>query len=192
MAKSPRANFIDRQVLAKLRQLRLQPSARCTDEVFVRRVFLDTIGRLPDPDDVRRFLADIRALTSVDDWSMICLPRSDYVDFWTHKFSDLLLVNGRRLRPDAVNGLLRVDSRARREQYAMGPDGAGDSHGQGQQFAERCNELLCLAPRSRGNERKTSVRRFWDCRLAVPSATIIRWKSGPMTNTTRWPTSFHA
>src|SRR5690606_20079827 len=30
------------------------------------------------------------------------LTRDEYVDYWTYKFSDLLLVNGRRLRPQAV------------------------------------------------------------------------------------------
>ncbi len=100
-AAAPQANFIDRLVLDKLQQLRLEPSPRCTDEVFVRRVFLDTIGRLPDPEAVQRFLQDPRSdkrRQLVDQ----LLAREEYIDFWTYKFSDLLLVNGRRLRPDAV------------------------------------------------------------------------------------------
>src|SRR5262249_46513965 len=53
-------NFIDREVHSKLRRLNMVPSALSTDEEFVRRVYLDTIGKLPTPEQVRTFLADRR------------------------------------------------------------------------------------------------------------------------------------
>jgi hypothetical protein len=56
----PAANFIDRLVFAKLRRLNMVPSALCSDEEFLRRVTLDTIGSLPTPAEVRAFLADKR------------------------------------------------------------------------------------------------------------------------------------
>jgi hypothetical protein len=43
----PAANFIDELVFAKQKELQLLPSAVCSDEVFLRRVFLDAIGTLP-------------------------------------------------------------------------------------------------------------------------------------------------
>jgi hypothetical protein len=56
--KVPEVNAIDREVFAKLRRLNMVPSGLSTDEEFLRRVTLDTIGTLPTPDEVRAFLAD--------------------------------------------------------------------------------------------------------------------------------------
>jgi hypothetical protein len=56
----PEANFIDRQVFAKLRKLNIVPSDLAGDAEFLRRVTLDTIGTLPTPKEVRDFLADTR------------------------------------------------------------------------------------------------------------------------------------
>jgi hypothetical protein len=54
----PAVNYVDREVFARLRQLNMIPSDLATDEEFLRRVALDTIGSLPSPDEVRTFLAD--------------------------------------------------------------------------------------------------------------------------------------
>ena len=51
-------NFIDRHVNAHLKKLNLRPSDVCDDATFLRRVFLDTLGILPTPDETRAFLAD--------------------------------------------------------------------------------------------------------------------------------------
>ena len=96
-----RNNFIDDLVLEKLKGLRLPPSPRTGDSEFLRRVSLDTVGVLPSVDQVRAFLDD----TSPDKRSRLIdrlLARPEYVDYWTHKWSDLLLVNGARLKPPAV------------------------------------------------------------------------------------------
>ncbi|HTU91060.1 MAG TPA: DUF1549 and DUF1553 domain-containing protein [Gemmataceae bacterium] len=57
----PQVNFIDREVFAKLRRLNIVPSDLSGDTEFLRRVTIDTIGTLPAPREVRRFLADTRA-----------------------------------------------------------------------------------------------------------------------------------
>src|SRR5262249_21772982 len=56
--KVPEVNYIDREVFAKLRRLNMVPSDLCTDEEFLRRVTIDTIGTLPTPQEIRDFLAD--------------------------------------------------------------------------------------------------------------------------------------
>jgi len=96
-----RRNFIDELVLKQLRRLNLNPSPQCDDEVFVRRAFLDTIGTLPTSLEVREFLAD-GSPTKRDDLIEDLLSRSEFVDYWAYHWSDLLMINGTLLRPDAV------------------------------------------------------------------------------------------
>lgn len=51
-------NYIDDRLLARWKELRIAPSPAATDEEFLRRVYLDVLGKLPTPDEVRAFLAD--------------------------------------------------------------------------------------------------------------------------------------
>lgn len=87
-------NEIDRHVFAKLQLLRIEPSPVCSDEEFVRRVFLDTIGQLPSVEDVRSFLnsdaADKRE-TLID----ALLDRPEFADWWAMKWTDRLGCNQR-------------------------------------------------------------------------------------------------
>lgn len=57
----PEVNYIDREVFAKLKLLNMVPSDLASDEVFIRRVTIDTIAQLPTPDEVRAFVADADA-----------------------------------------------------------------------------------------------------------------------------------
>lgn len=86
------SNYIDQAVQAKLKTLRILPSDLASDEEFLRRVYLDSIGTLPTPAEVRAFLND----KSPDKRSKVIdelLERPEYVDFWTYKWGDLLRVN---------------------------------------------------------------------------------------------------
>lgn len=94
-------NVIDRLVLDQLRRLQLPPSPKATDVEFLRRVHIDTIGTLPTPDVFRSFVAD-PAPDKRDRLIESLLNRPEYVDYWTYKWSDLLLINGQKLRPNSV------------------------------------------------------------------------------------------
>ncbi|MCX6836583.1 MAG: DUF1553 domain-containing protein [Verrucomicrobia bacterium] len=94
-------NFIDEHVLTKLRELNIPPSARATDAEFIRRAFLDTIGVLPTTDEARAFLTD-KTADKHDRLIDALLKRPEFVDYWSHRWSDLLLVNGDKLMPEAM------------------------------------------------------------------------------------------
>lgn len=96
-----RANFIDDLVLDKLAALNIPPSPKSDDSEFLRRVFLDTIGMLPTVDEAKSFLAD----TDPDKREKLIeqlLSRPEFVDYWSYQWSDLLLLTGNRLRPQAI------------------------------------------------------------------------------------------
>ena len=100
----PRSNFIDGLVWEKLQKLGLTPSAPASDATYLRRAFLDVIGRLPSPDEARAFLAD----ESPDKRARLVdqlLERPEYADFWANKWMDLLRPNPYRVGIKAVFNL---------------------------------------------------------------------------------------
>jgi uncharacterized protein DUF1553/uncharacterized protein DUF1549/Big-like domain-containing protein len=100
-AASPRQNLIDDLVLKKLEALRIPPSPQCSDEEFVRRAYLDAAGILPTPEDQQRFLTDKRGdrrARLIDE----LLQRSEFVDYWAYKWSDVLLISTRKLPQQGV------------------------------------------------------------------------------------------
>lgn len=85
----PERNDIDRLVFAKLKSVKVLPSEPSNDPVFLRRAYLDAIGRLPNVEEARAFLADqdparresvVRSL----------VRRPEFADFWALKWADLL------------------------------------------------------------------------------------------------------
>ncbi|MFT5522818.1 MAG: hypothetical protein ACI9G1_004759 [Pirellulaceae bacterium] len=99
--QSPKRNFIDELVSKQLRRLNLPPSPRSTDAEFIRRAYIDTIGTLPTADEVTEFLGD-QTNDKRDKLIEQLLSRKEFVDFWAYKWSDVLTIDGTRLRPDAV------------------------------------------------------------------------------------------
>ena len=94
-------NFVDELVLEKLRALNIPPSQRCTDGEFIRRAHLDTIGVLPTAEETRAFLADTQP-NKRDRLIESLLKRPEFVDYWSHRWSDLLLVNSDKLTPEGM------------------------------------------------------------------------------------------
>jgi hypothetical protein len=98
----PQQNYIDELVQARWRQLKLTPSPLADDATFLRRAFLDCIGTLPTPSDVREFLAD-RDPHKRARWVDRILARNEYADFWAVKWGDLLR-NQRKGQKDHQRG----------------------------------------------------------------------------------------
>ena len=84
-------NKIDELVFANLKKLGIPPSEVCSDEVFLRRVYLDAIGTLPTADEVRAFAsdADPQKRSKLIDR---LLDREEFADFWALKWGDLLRI----------------------------------------------------------------------------------------------------
>ena len=98
----PTGNVVDSAVFAKLNAMRIAPSDPAGDEEFLRRVYLDTIGVLPNPQERTRFLEDPnhdRRDRLVDE----LLERPEFDDFWALKFADILRSNSRLIQVKGAN-----------------------------------------------------------------------------------------
>ncbi len=91
-ANLPRNNFIDELVWQKLQSLGITVSEPIDDAKFMRRVYIDIIGRLPTATEVRAFLAD-QSPTRREKLIDRLLERPEYADHWANKWADLLRPN---------------------------------------------------------------------------------------------------
>lgn len=89
--KTPEFNYIDTLTHAKLRKLRITPSEVCTDEQFLRRVFIDITGTMPSSEEHEMFLADTNPKKREKVVSQL-LQRKEFVDMWVMKWAELLQV----------------------------------------------------------------------------------------------------
>ncbi len=84
----PEFNFVDREVLTKLRTLNIIPSELADDAEFLRRLTIDTIGTLPTSEEVRDFLADSdpeKRAKKIEE----LLEHPMHAALWATKFSDI-------------------------------------------------------------------------------------------------------
>ncbi|MCA9080031.1 MAG: DUF1549 domain-containing protein, partial [Planctomycetaceae bacterium] len=84
-------NYIDELVAAKLQKLRLHPSELCSDEEFLRRVYIDLVGLLPTSDDYRAFMADTdpeKRTKKIDE----LLGRKEFTELWVSKWAEWLMM----------------------------------------------------------------------------------------------------
>jgi hypothetical protein len=103
---APTNNWIDELVYEKLKQIKVQPSDLCGDAEFLRRVYLDLTGLPPEPEAIRKFLADPRP-TKVKRDELIdkLVGGPEYVEHWTNKWADLLQVNRKFLGEGGAKAL---------------------------------------------------------------------------------------
>ncbi len=85
------ANYIDKLARKKWQELGIAPSEKCSDEVFIRRVYLDISGTLPIPAQVLAFVADRssgKRIKLVD----ALLETQEYSYYFANKWADILRV----------------------------------------------------------------------------------------------------
>lgn len=99
-------NFVDEHIVTRWRQLGLQPSDECSDEVFVRRAFLDAIGAVPPADVVEQFVNSkdenkhemlVDALLGLTGDPAKDIYVNQWSAYWTMKWGDLIRNNRNKL-----------------------------------------------------------------------------------------------
>ena len=129
-------NFIDTLAAKHFANLGLSPSAACNDSVFLRRAYLDAIGRLPTIAETREYLADDHT-DKRQRWVDRILNDPFYGDYWANKWADLLRPNPDRV---GVKSVFMLDRWLRQSFRANQPydrfvqeivNHRGSNHGEG-------------------------------------------------------------
>ncbi|MCH2113790.1 MAG: DUF1549 domain-containing protein [Pirellulales bacterium] len=102
----PVHNKIDELVHAKLRRTKTSPAPLCNDYTFLRRVYLDLTGLPPTPEQIVAFRDDPRD----SQWKRNQLVdqligSTEYIEHWSNKWADLLLVNSKFLGREGAEAL---------------------------------------------------------------------------------------
>ena len=99
-------NDIDEFIHANWRDLHLLPSEVCSDEVFLRRVYLDLIGLLPTTDARRSFVED-QSSNKRERLVDSLIQRDEFLDLWVMKWAETLQI--RTINGVSPKGLLLYD-----------------------------------------------------------------------------------
>jgi hypothetical protein len=100
--------IVDRYTAAKWRQLGLMPSEPASDEMFIRRAYLDITGTLPSVEEVRAFVADPDP-NKRDKLIDRLVDSENYAYYFALKWADILKVK-RRNNPQRAAGTFAFHS----------------------------------------------------------------------------------
>ena len=89
--KAIETNYIDKAVNERLHRLRIVPSGVCTDEEFVRRVYIDVVGLYPKPAELQAFIAD-KHPDKRKQLVEVLLQRKEFTELWVMKWAELLQI----------------------------------------------------------------------------------------------------
>jgi hypothetical protein len=84
-------NFIDEIASARWRDMHIVPSELCSDEVFLRRVYIDLIGLLPTPEQHKAFLDD-PSPNKRDEVVDALIARDEFRDQWVMQWAEMLQI----------------------------------------------------------------------------------------------------
>ncbi len=82
-------NFIDDEVLSLLAKLRLPVSPQADESTFIRRLYLDLTGRLPEPDKVMAYLEN-QDQNKKEELIDELLRTEAFNEYWTYKLAKWL------------------------------------------------------------------------------------------------------
>lgn len=102
-------NTIDTIIMDALRKKGMEPANLCSDEVFIRRVYLDVTGTLPQAEDVRKFIENPRSDKRATLIATL-LKKKEFSEYGSLKWCDLLRVKAEfpiNLWPNAVQAYHR-------------------------------------------------------------------------------------
>ncbi|HQZ65941.1 MAG TPA: DUF1553 domain-containing protein [Planctomycetaceae bacterium] len=100
---------IDELVQKRLAELDIKPAKLCSDEVFLRRVYIDTLGTLPTVEEAQSFLDDSDSNKRAKLINQV-LERPEFADYSAMKWSDVLRVKAEfpiKLWPNAAQAYHR-------------------------------------------------------------------------------------
>jgi len=100
-ARVARNNYIDDFVFEKLGRLHVEPSALSSDEDFLRRVYVDTVGVLPTRQEAEEFLQSREAGKRPKLIDRL-LERPEFADLWALKYTELFRAGTREAGPKAA------------------------------------------------------------------------------------------
>jgi hypothetical protein len=119
-----RKNYIDDYIFGKMEQDKIPHSGLATEQEFLRRVYLDITGRIPESEVVKKFLADkspdkrdklIDSLVQPERYAFA--EEDPFVDKWAYWFSDLFGNNagylgeqGRDIFYDYIRASVRLNT----------------------------------------------------------------------------------
>ncbi len=101
--------LVDRATQKKWKELGVVPSELCSDQTFIRRVYLDITGTLPTPEQVRAFLANPNA-NKRDQLIDELLESREYSYLFANKWADILRVKRGNNQPNAAYGTFAFHS----------------------------------------------------------------------------------
>ncbi|MCH2059650.1 MAG: PSD1 and planctomycete cytochrome C domain-containing protein [Verrucomicrobiales bacterium] len=84
----PEANPVDRLLAPYYSKHKIDPAVTVPDRIFVRRVFLDTIGLLPSPGEVAAFREDKRPDKHMHLVEELLQDKKNYAEHWITFWSD--------------------------------------------------------------------------------------------------------
>src|SRR5665213_721434 len=99
----PEYSYIDKHVNAKLEKMKINPSDLCSDDEYLRRVYLDLTGIVPTAEKARAFNEDPTPSQEKREKLVEELIGSrDYVANWSNRWADLLQCNSTTLGEKGV------------------------------------------------------------------------------------------
>ena len=118
-----RKNFIDEYLFRKIDQDKVPHALLCSDTEFLRRISLDLTGRLPEPEQIRKFVKDtdpqkheklVDIIMTTSTKGVTKKPSTPFLDRWAYFFADLFRLNsfmsrGRTLFYNHIYNFLTVN-----------------------------------------------------------------------------------